>query len=163
MDHDVAAWVTEEAERGTLSARRDARSQIPRSTADRFGVPPTPFTPPPRVDDHPGGLGTDMFLRRVSDTAARGPGASALGASTHNELKKCKQLTLRGAKVHVPLDADPSYFELIFALEPKGGADSEYHQLMAMLRDCLVIGMVLPRAPVPESAAGSRTISSMPL
>ena len=80
MDHDVAAWVTEEAERGTLSARGEARSQIPtRSTADRFGVPPTPFTPPPRVDDHPGGLGTDMFLRRVRDTAARGPGASALG------------------------------------------------------------------------------------
>ena len=79
MDHDVAAWVTEEAERGTLSARRDARSQIPRSTADRFGVPPTPFTPPHRGDDHPGGLGTEMFLRRVRDTAARGPGASAFG------------------------------------------------------------------------------------
>ena len=79
MDHDFAAWVTEEAERGTLSARGDARSQIPRSTADRFGAPPTPFTPPHRGDDHPGGFGTEMFLRRVRDPAAGGSGASAFG------------------------------------------------------------------------------------
>jgi len=117
MDHDVAAWVTEEAERGTLSARGEgpARSQIPtRSTADRFGVPPTPFTPPPRVDDHPGGLGTDMFLRRVRDTAARGPGASALGGGG---------VPGTGAKSPMPMPGHPPFAAEPFAAERVGTPD----------------------------------------
>lgn len=83
MDHDVAAWVTEEAVRGSVSARRgEPRSQIA-GPADRgryhsgsqFGAPPvTPFTPKRLGMDrnNTGGLGTEMFLRRVRDTAARG-------------------------------------------------------------------------------------------
>ena len=119
MDHDVAAWVTEEAERGTLSARGEgpARSQIPtRSTADRFGVPPTPFTPPPRVDDHPGGLGTDMFLRRVRDTAARGPGASALGGGG---------VPGTGAKSPMPMPGHPPFAAEPFAAERVGTPDTQ--------------------------------------
>ena len=41
-------------------------------------------------------------------------GASALGANAQAELKRRKLLPLRGAKVRVPLDMDPSYFELDF-------------------------------------------------
>ena len=97
MDHDVAAWVTEEASRGARSGRGEERrsSQIRPATVDRrhgvpttasFGAPPsTPFTPPPgggRDHGHQsGGFGTEMFLRRVRDTNARG-GSRAAG-QTH--------------------------------------------------------------------------------
>ena len=43
-------------------------------------------------------------------------GAAALGANAQAELKRCKLLSLRGAKVRVPLDTEPSYFEIDFDL-----------------------------------------------
>ena len=46
------------------------------------------------------------------------------GGGAHAELRKCKFLSLRGARVHVPLESEPTHFELHLAEAEPDDADA---------------------------------------